>query len=178
MSSSSSRETEALGCSGLAWSPGQEGPAGEAVPVGGRSRPERSNRAEVLPGVGKESQARPGGGQSGLRVPGSGGAANGPPTPHNSSAYPPIPGHWVRAPKSAPQVLPSAHAAAPACTGFPCLPPSEALPKLCCFCVSSYPPAQTANSNSFYGSLSCHFTPIGTELECLHVKPSLPPSDN
>lgn len=49
-----------LGCSGLAWLPGQVGEAGY-VPAGGRSRPERSNRAEVLPGAGKESQTSPGG---------------------------------------------------------------------------------------------------------------------
>lgn len=49
MSSSSSRDTEALGCSGLFWLPGRVGVAGYVVPEGGRSRPERSSRAEVLP---------------------------------------------------------------------------------------------------------------------------------
>lgn len=49
MSSSSSKDTEALSCSGLFWLPGRVGVAGYVVPEEGRSRPERSSRAEVLP---------------------------------------------------------------------------------------------------------------------------------
>ena len=157
MSSSSSRETEVLGCSRLAWSPGQVGVAGSVVPTGGRSRPERSNKAEVLPGVGKESQASLG--RRTLRVPGVWEQRASPPWPHSLC------------PESACQVSSLAHSVPSSQNILPssllanCLPSFKAPLRLRCFCVVPHPHlSQTGPILTSPGvPQGCHFTLSGAE---------------